>query len=165
MTRDVNILLIEDNEGDIVLTLEALRGARINNQVDVVRDGELAMQFLRKEGSFTGAVTPDLILLDINLPRLDGKEVLVQVKNDAVLKVIPVIMLTTSDSEKDIMEAYHNHANCYITKPVGFKNFMDVILTIKEFWISIVQLPGHNQPKYGGNGDDGDTQLNETGQV
>jgi CheY-like chemotaxis protein len=144
MTKDVNILLIEDNEGDIVLTLEALRGARINNQVDVVRDGEEAMAFLRKQGLFTEALTPDLILLDINLPRLDGKEVLAQIKKDPDLKIIPVIMLTTSDSEKDIMDAYYNHANCYITKPVGFKNFMDVILTIKEFWISIVQLPRYN---------------------
>ncbi len=142
MKKKVRILLIEDNEGDIVLTLEALREARIDNQVDVVRDGEEAMQFLKKEKKYVEAITPDLILLDINLPKLDGKEVLANIKNDDHLKIIPVVMLTTSDSEKDILESYVNHANCYITKPVGFRNFMDVVLTIKEFWISIVQLPG-----------------------
>jgi CheY-like chemotaxis protein len=147
MIKEVNILLIEDNEGDIVLTLEALRGARIHNKVDVVRDGMQAIQFLHKKGPYSEAVIPDLILLDINLPKLDGHEVLLQIKNDPALKVIPVIMLTTSDSEKDILEAYHNHANCYITKPVGFKNFLDVILTIKEFWISLVQLPNNQETK------------------
>jgi two-component system, chemotaxis family, response regulator Rcp1 len=142
MKKEVNILLIEDNEGDIVLTLEALKEARINNSVDVVRDGEKALEYLYKEGEFVNAGTPDLILLDINLPKIDGKEVLASIKNDDILKIIPVVMLTTSDSEKDILESYTNHANCYITKPVGFENFMKVIFTIKEFWISIVQLPG-----------------------
>jgi CheY-like chemotaxis protein len=141
MTKAVHILLVEDNEGDIVLTLEALKEARIHNNVDVIRDGEKAMEFLKKEGEFGNAKTPDLILLDINLPKIDGKEVLASIKNDEVLKIIPVVMLTTSDSEKDIIESYNSHANCYITKPVGFENFMRVILTIKEFWISIVQLP------------------------
>lgn len=145
MNKKVRILLIEDNEGDIILTLEALREARIDNEIDVVRDGEQAMQFLNKEYPFNDAETPDLVLLDINLPRIDGKEVLVRIKTDPVLKVIPVVMLTTSDSEKDILEAYTNHANCYITKPVGFRNFMDVVMTIKEFWISIVQLPKHKK--------------------
>ena len=139
--KEIHILLIEDNEGDIVLTIEALKEAKINNTIDVVRDGEKAMQFLKKEGEFAGAATPDLVLLDINLPKLDGKEVLAKIKNDEVLKVIPVVMLTTSDSEKDIFESYHNHVNCYITKPVGFQSFIDVIHTIKDFWISIVQLP------------------------
>jgi DNA-binding response OmpR family regulator len=107
----------------------------------VVRDGEKAMEFLRKEGEFSHALTPDLILLDINLPKLDGKEVLANIKNDELLKVIPVVMLTTSDSEKDIFDSYHNHVNCYITKPVGFESFIGVIHTIKDFWITIVQLP------------------------
>jgi len=144
MIKEIHILLVEDNEGDIVLTLEALKEAKINNTIDVVRDGEKAMQFLRKEGEFVGVSTPDLVLLDINLPKLDGKEVLANIKNDEVLKVIPVVMLTTSDSEKDIFDSYHNHVNCYITKPVGFQSFIDVIHTIKDFWISIVQLPKNN---------------------
>ncbi len=143
MKKEIHILLVEDNEGDIVLTLEAFREARIHNYVDVVRDGELALRFLKKENEFKSAGTPDLILLDINLPKIDGKEVLTFIKNDEKLKTIPVVMLTTSDSEKDIMESYLLHANCYITKPVGFENFMRVIMTIKEFWISIVQLPEH----------------------
>jgi chemotaxis family two-component system response regulator Rcp1 len=141
MKKEIHILLIEDNEGDIVLTIEALKEARISNTIDVVRDGEKAMAFLLKEGEFAEAATPDLILLDINLPKIDGKEVLANIKNNEILKVIPVVMLTTSDSEKDIFESYHNHANCYITKPVGFQSFIEVIHTIKEFWITIVQLP------------------------
>jgi chemotaxis family two-component system response regulator Rcp1 len=141
--KEVHILLVEDNEGDIVLTLEALKEARINNCVNVVKDGEEAMNYLNKKGEYTNATTPDLILLDINLPKIDGKEVLANIKNDDILKIIPVVMLTTSDSEKDIIESYNNHANCYITKPVGFENFMKVILTMKDFWISIVQLPGN----------------------
>jgi chemotaxis family two-component system response regulator Rcp1 len=141
MKKEIHILLIEDNEGDIVLTIEALKEARISNTIDVVRDGEKAMQFLLKQGEFSNAATPDLVLLDINLPKIDGKEVLANIKNDEKLKVIPVVMLTTSDSEKDIFESYHNHANCYITKPVGFQSFIEVIHTIKEFWITIVQLP------------------------
>lgn len=144
MKKEIHILLIEDNEGDIVLTIEALKQARISNTIDVVRDGEQAMQFLHKEGEFQNAAMPDLILLDINLPKIDGKEVLAQIKNNDHLKVIPVVMLTTSDSEKDIFESYHNHANCYITKPVGFQSFIEVIHTIKEFWITIVQLPKTN---------------------
>jgi CheY-like chemotaxis protein len=139
--REIHILLVEDNEGDIVLTLEALREVRICNNVAVVRDGEKAMQYLLKEGEYSKARRPELILLDINLPRLDGKEVLARIKEDPDLKMIPVVMLTTSDSEKDIFESYLRHANCYITKPVGFENFMKVIMSIKEFWISIVQLP------------------------
>lgn len=144
MTREIHILLIEDNEGDIVLTLEALKEARVNNTIDVVRDGEQAMQYLNKEGEFRNSVTPDLILLDINLPKIDGKEVLSNIKKDEILRIIPVVMLTTSDSEKDIFESYNNHANCYITKPVGFQSFIEVIHTLKDFWISIVQLPKKN---------------------
>jgi chemotaxis family two-component system response regulator Rcp1 len=144
MKTEIHILLIEDNEGDIVLTIEALKEARISNTIDVVRDGEEAMKFLLKQGEYANAATPDLVLLDINLPKIDGKEVLANIKNSDTLKVIPVVMLTTSDSEKDIFESYHNHANCYITKPVGFQSFIEVIHTIKEFWITIVQLPKTN---------------------
>lgn len=141
MTSEVRILLIEDNEGDILLTLEALREARINNGIDVMKDGEKALRFLKKEGEYSDATTPGLILLDINLPKVDGIELLGFIKSDEQLKVIPVVMLTTSNAEKDIMASYANHANCFITKPVGFQNFMDVIYTIREFWVSIVQLP------------------------
>lgn len=145
MRKEIRILLVEDNDGDIFLTLEALKEARVNNDIDVVKDGEKALQFLNKENEFANAETPDLILLDINLPKMDGKEVLARIKSDEVLKVIPVVMLTTSDSERDIMDSYQNHANCYITKPVDFQKFMDVVQTIKNFWINIVQLPTSNE--------------------
>jgi two-component system, chemotaxis family, response regulator Rcp1 len=139
--QEVKILLVEDNEGDIVLTLEGLREARIHNHVQVVKDGEMALHYLRKTGTFSDAETPNLILLDINLPRVDGKEVLMEIKNDPMLKKIPVVMLTTSESEKDVIDAYNNHANCYITKPVDYNKFMEVVQSIKEFWISVVHLP------------------------
>lgn len=142
--NEVKILLVEDNEGDIVLTLEGLREARIHNHVHVVKDGEQALQYLRKTGPYADAETPNLILLDINLPRVDGKEVLIEIKNDPELKIIPVVMLTTSESEMDVLESYNNHANCYITKPVDYGKFMDVVQSIKEFWISIVHLPAYS---------------------
>ncbi len=145
MRKEIKILLVEDNDGDIFLTLEALKEARINNHIDVVKDGEKALQYLNKENEFANAETPDLILLDINLPKIDGKEVLARIKKDDVLKVIPVVMLTTSDSERDIRDSYQSHANCYITKPVDFQKFMDVVQTVKNFWINIVQLPTPNE--------------------
>jgi CheY-like chemotaxis protein len=141
MNKEINILLVEDNEGDIVLTVEALNEAKINNTVIVLRDGEEALKYLMKEEPYQNAETPNLIFLDINLPKIDGKEVLAKIKNHDLLKVIPVVILTTSDSEKDILDSYTNHANCYITKPVDFKKFMEVIHRIKDFWISIVHLP------------------------
>jgi CheY-like chemotaxis protein len=141
MPKEVRILLIEDNEGDIVLTIEALRQAKIRNKIDVVKDGEEAILFLRKEGLHSNAHTPDIIFLDINLPKIDGTEILAIVKKDEHLKSIPVIMLTTSDAEKDIMKSYNNHANCYVTKPVDMGKFMEVINSIKSFWICIVKLP------------------------
>ena len=139
--HEIHILLVEDNEGDVVLTLEALREAKLRNKISVVRDGEEALQFLYREGKYAAAELPQLILLDINLPKMDGKEVLNRIKNDTNLKKIPVIILTTSSSEKDILESYNNHANCYVTKPVDLQSFIDVIHTIEGFWISIVQLP------------------------
>ncbi|HVS95660.1 MAG TPA: response regulator [Puia sp.] len=137
--HQIHILLVDDNEGDILLTREALDDARIVNKISIAYDGLDAIDFLReREG---GADVPDLILLDINLPRMSGTEVLEVIKNDPGLKRIPVIMLTTSSAEKDILASYNNHANCYITKPVDLDRFMDVVRTIEDFWISIVKLP------------------------
>ena len=144
MNKGVKILLVEDNEGDIVLTLEALKEAKVSNGIEIVRDGEEALQYLRKEGRFKKAETPDLILLDINLPRLGGKEVLAEIKKDKDLMIIPVVMLTTSDSEKDILESYQHHANCYITKSADFEKFIHAVHMIKDFWIDIVKLPNKN---------------------
>ena len=137
--QQIHILLVDDNEGDILLTREALDDARIVNKISIAYDGVDALRFLRKNAS--GPDTPDLILLDINLPRMDGTELLSIIKADPELKRIPVIMLTTSSSEKDILASYDNYANCYITKPVDLDRFMDVVRTIEDFWISIVKLP------------------------
>jgi chemotaxis family two-component system response regulator Rcp1 len=139
--HEIHILLVDDNEGDVLLTREALGEAKIVNRISVAYDGIQALNFLKKEPPFSEQESPDLILLDINLPRMDGTEVLTIIKNDPELKRIPVIMLTTSSSEKDIMTSYNNHANCYITKPVDLERFMDVVRTIEDFWISIVKLP------------------------
>jgi two-component system, chemotaxis family, response regulator Rcp1 len=135
---DVRILLVEDNEGDIILTKEALKEAKIKNEISVAMDGEQALQLLK-----SGAPLPDLILLDINLPKVTGLEVLTAIKSDDQLKMIPVIMLTTSSAERDVVHSYANHANCFITKPVDLPRFMEVIKTIEDFWISIVKLPQH----------------------
>lgn len=139
--REVKLLLVEDNEGDIILTLEALKDGKLKNAVSVVRDGEEAIQFLNKKGEFEQAVRPDLILLDINLPKIDGLEVLTFIKTHPDLKTIPVVMLTTSSSHSDVYSAYAKYANCYITKPVDFSKFMEVVGSIEDFWVSIVQLP------------------------
>ncbi len=140
--QDLEILLVEDNEGDIRLTIEAFKEAKIRNQIKVVRDGEEALDYLRKQGKYADAPSPDIILLDINLPKIDGKEVLSTMKNDPLLKTIPVIMLTTSSAESDVQESYENHANCYVIKPVDLNKFMEVIRSIEDYWISIVKLPG-----------------------
>ncbi|MBC7389164.1 MAG: response regulator [Opitutaceae bacterium] len=137
----ISILLVEDNEGDIILTLEALKENKIANTIRVVRDGLQAMKFLNKEGQYIAESTPDLILLDINLPKVDGKEVLSFIKNHEDYKSIPVVMLTTSTSEKDILDSYKAYANCYIAKPVDLGKFMDVVKSIENFWVTIVQLP------------------------
>ena len=139
--KPIHILLVEDNEGDILLTTEAFEEAKIMNTISICRDGQEAIQFLNKEDQYERAETPDLILLDVNLPKKNGHEVLHYIKNHKNLKLIPVIMLTTSISEKDISKSYENHANCYITKPVEVDNFLNVIASIESFWIKIVQLP------------------------
>ena len=137
----IQILLVEDSPGDVALTTEALRDARIANNLHVVTDGEAAMSFLRCEGEYADAPRPDLVLLDLNLPRKDGREVLGEVKWDEDLRRIPVVVLTTSTAEVDILESYDLHANCYISKPVDFGHFLDVVRSIEGFWLSIVRLP------------------------
>jgi chemotaxis family two-component system response regulator Rcp1 len=137
----IQILLVEDSPGDIRLTQEVLQGARIANQLHVAQDGEDAMRFLRREGDHAGAPRPDLILLDLNLPRKDGREVLAELKADADLHTIPVIVLTTSAEERDILRSYELSANSYITKPIDLDEFIAVVRSIESFWLSIVRLP------------------------
>jgi CheY-like chemotaxis protein len=142
----VEILLVEDNPGDVFLTREALQSSRLWNHLNVARDGVEAMAYLRREGEFSGAMRPDLILLDLNLPRKDGREVLEEIKADEELKRIPVVVLTTSRAEEDILGAYGAHANCYITKPVDLHKFFTVVKSIEHFWFAIVRLPPNQQP-------------------
>lgn len=137
----INILLVEDNPGDIRLTKEVLKEGKIRNKLDVVTDGEEAILYLKKTGFYKEATTPDIILLDLNLPKKDGREVLAEIKTDPLLMLIPVIVLTTSAAEQDILNMYAHHANCYITKPVDFNQFINVIKSIEDFWLSIVKLP------------------------
>lgn len=140
--RPVDILLVEDNPGDVRLTQEALRNGKLFNRLFVVPDGIEALAFLRREGKYADAPRPDLILLDLNMPRMDGRECLAVLKADPDLRRIPVVILTTSDAEQDILHSYDLHANCYIAKPVDLEQFMKVVKQIREFWISIVHLPG-----------------------
>ena len=139
--KPIHILLVEDNEGDIMLIKEAFDEAKLANDISIVKDGEKAIFFLGKKEMYKDARTPDLIILDVNLPRKNGHEVLEFVKTNDHLLQIPVIMLTTSSSENDIVKSYKNHANCYITKPVEVDDFMKAVLEIEEFWISLVKLP------------------------
>jgi len=139
--RPVEILLVEDNPGDVRLTLETLKESKLLNRMSVVVDGEEAMAFLRREGPYAGAPRPDLILLDLNLPKKDGREVLAEIKVDEHLRRIPVIILTTSSAEQDIARTYDLHANCYITKPVDLDQFSTVVRAIEAFWFTIVKLP------------------------
>ena len=139
--RPVEILLVEDNPGDVRLIMEALREGKVRNNLHVARDGVEAIAVLRREGKFANAVRPDLILLDLNLPRKDGRAVLAEIKADAQLKIIPVVILTTSRAESEILAAYDLQANCYITKPVDLDQFLRVVKAIEEFWIEIVKLP------------------------
>ncbi len=140
--RPFNILLVEDNAGDIRLVKEGLKEGKLYHNLHVVEDGEKAMEFLRQEAEFSGAPRPDIVLLDLNLPRKDGREVLAEIKNDMKLKNIPIIVLTTSDAEQDITKTYEHHANCYVTKPVDFEQFNRVIAAIEKFWFTIAKLPG-----------------------
>jgi len=140
-TRLVEILLVEDSPSDTELTIEALREAKVRNHLSLVEDGVQALQFLRREGRFAGAPRPDLIMLDLNLPRKDGREVLAEIKADPDLRTIPVVVLTTSRAEQDVLRAYQLSANCYITKPVDFDQFLKVVRSIESFWLFIVTLP------------------------
>jgi CheY-like chemotaxis protein len=139
--RPVEILLVEDNPGDVRLTREALREGKVRNNLSVASDGVEAIAYLRKEGEHAKAVRPDLILLDLNLPRMDGREVLKEIKADPVLRHIPVVVLTSSQAEEDIVRAYDLHANCYVTKPVDLDQFIRVVESIEDFWFTIVKLP------------------------
>ncbi|MGK0316834.1 MAG: chemotaxis family two-component system response regulator Rcp1 [Saprospiraceae bacterium] len=144
--RPVNVLLVEDNPGDVRLTQEAFKEAKISINLDVTMDGAEAIKFLRKEGEYADVVTPDLILLDLNLPKKDGREVLKEIKTDDTLKRIPVVVLTTSNAEQDILKSYNLHVNCYINKPVDFEKFFDIIQKIEEFWLTTAILPTMVRP-------------------
>jgi len=139
--KPIEILLVEDNEGDIRLAVEALKDAKIFNHINFVQDGVEAMAYVRKQGKFARALRPDLILLDLNMPKKDGREVLAEIKADPDLRSIPVVILTISQAEQDILKAYDLHANCYITKPVDLGQFNKVVHSIEEFWFTIVKLP------------------------
>jgi chemotaxis family two-component system response regulator Rcp1 len=139
--KPIDILLVEDNPAESRLIEEVLKDGRVRNNLSVVVDGVEAMAFLRKDGKYANAPYPDLILLDLNLPRKSGREVLVEIKEDPYLKQIPVVILTTSADEKDILESYRNHVNCYITKPVDLEQFITVVRSIEGFWLTIVKLP------------------------
>jgi two-component system, chemotaxis family, response regulator Rcp1 len=144
--RPIEILLVEDSPSDAQLTVEALREAKLRNHLSAVEDGVRAMQFLRREAPYAGAPRPDLIMLDLNLPRKDGREVLAELKADPDLKSIPVVVLTTSKAEQDVMRAYNLHANCYVTKPVDFDQFIGVVRSIESFWLCVVTLPPYYTP-------------------
>ena len=141
LVRPIEILLVEDSPSDTELTVEALEEGKIYNHLSMVEDGVQALEFLRRQGAYADAPRPDLILLDLNLPRKDGREVLAELKADSELKVIPVVVLTTSRADEDVLRAYSLHANCYILKPVDFKQFVEVVKHIENFWLSVVKLP------------------------
>jgi CheY-like chemotaxis protein len=138
----IQVLLVEDDPGDVLMTREAFEDNKVANTLHVVSDGAEALEFLRKEGVHAGAPTPDLVLLDLNLPRVDGREVLAAVKADDELRHIPVVVLTTSEAEEDVLRSYALHANAYVTKPVDFDRFIEVVRKIDEFFVSVVRLPG-----------------------
>jgi len=140
-SQPIEILLVEDNPGDVRLTVEALKEGKVGNNLHVAQDGEDALAFLRREDEHTYASRPDLILLDLNLPRKDGREVLAEIKEDPDLRRIPVVVLTTSQAERDIVRTYDLHANCYINKPVDLHQFITVVKSIEDFWFTIVRLP------------------------
>ena len=139
--QPIEILLVEDNPGDVRLTLEVMKDARVRNHVSMVKDGVEALAFLRREGDFADAPRPDLILLDLNLPKKDGREVLADIKADPTLRRIPVVVLTVSKDEEDILKSYDLYANCYVTKPINMEQFIAVVRSIEDFWLTIVKLP------------------------
>ncbi len=139
--RPIDILLVEDSPADVRLTQEALKEAKVLNELHVVHDGVEAMAFLRKQGKYAPAPDPDLVLLDLNLPKKDGREVLAEIKEDDNLKRIPVVVITTSGAEEDVVRSYSLHANAYVTKPVDLKQFLEVIRSIERFWLAVVTLP------------------------
>jgi two-component system response regulator len=143
--KPIEVLLIEDNPGDVDLVREGLEEGLLRNVLHVVGDGEEAMAFLKQEGKFSEVPQPDLILLDLNLPRKDGREVLAEIKSSDKLKRIPVVVLTTSQAEEDIVKSYELHANCYIPKPIGFAEFVKIVEAIESFWFTIVRLPAGNR--------------------
>ena len=144
-SEPIEVLLVEDNPGDVRLTREALRDGKVHNNLSVVPDGVEALAFLRREGKYADAPRPDVILLDLNLPKKDGREVLEDIKADPALQRIPVVVLTSSEAERDIAQAYALHANCYVTKPVDLDQFIHVVKSIEDFWFSIVKLPPEPQ--------------------
>jgi CheY-like chemotaxis protein len=137
----IDILLVDDDQGDVMLTTKALRQGKLANEIHVARDGVEAMEFLLRRGEYRNAPRPDLIFLDLNMPRKDGREVLEEIKLNEQLRTIPVVVLTTSDADRDVIRSYHLHANCYVTKPVGIEQFLEVIHDIHGYWFSIVKLP------------------------
>jgi CheY-like chemotaxis protein len=139
----IQILLVEDDPGDVLITKEALEHSKVFNALHTASNGEEALAFLRREGAYADAVVPDLILLDLNLPRVDGREVLAQVKEDPVLRRIPVVVLTTSQADEDVLRSYDLHANAYVTKPVDFDRFVQVVQQVDEFFFTVVRLPPH----------------------
>lgn len=145
LVKPIEILLVEDNPGDVRLTREALKEAKVINNLNVIKDGMEALAYLRKEGPYAAAPRPHLILLDLNLPKRDGREVLATIKADEKLKRIPVVVLTTSQDEQDVLKSYNLHANCYITKPVDLDQFIRVVRSIEDFWLGIVVLPATNR--------------------
>ncbi len=141
MAEPIIILMVEDNEGDAFLTRELLKEAKVTNVIHIVKDGVEAMSFLHKEAPFADAPTPDLILLDLKMPRMDGHEVLARIKSDPDLECIPVVILTSSEADEDVLRAYKHNANCYVTKPVGLEQFSKIVRSIDDFWLSVVKLP------------------------
>lgn len=142
--KAIEILMVEDNPGDVILTEEGFKKGKLKNNLYVVTDGVAALDFLRKEGSYSNAIKPDLILLDLNLPKKNGQEVLVEIKQDPELRTIPVVILTSSTAEEDIVKSYKLHANCYISKPVNFDEFIKIVNSIEDFWFSIARIPNRN---------------------
>jgi two-component system, chemotaxis family, response regulator Rcp1 len=147
--RPIEILLVEDSPSDTELTVEALREAKLRNHLSMVEDGVQALEFLRRQGPYAHAPRPDLILLDLNLPRKDGRQVLAEIKDDDRFKGIPVVVLTSSRAEQDVLRAYQLNANCFITKPVDFDQFLEVVRAIETFWLCVVTLPAGFKPAGG----------------